>query len=293
MYQKIVAVVLAVTSFFLGIKYNIKKPADLTDGGIRVHYAEAQCNYMDIYLPQKIGEKQDVVLAVHGGAWMSGDQTMFTKYAKKAAKLGYVGVTVDYSKTLNKATAQTMVDEIHTAIGVLKEVLAARGIRPDKLLLFSHSAGSHLALLYAYTHHADCPIPIGFLAALSSPADLRLEKDGKTSIEKWRSTLLTCLTGENITDRTIDTTEGRAAVAAINPIDHVTPDVPPTLLAHGNADNVVPYENSVNLKEKLLANGVPCELLTFEGQPHFLSRAPQKMQDELLEKMLEWAKRYM
>ena len=185
-----------------------------------------------------------------------------------------------------------MVAELYTAVSKVKDVLAERGVKTDKLLVFGHSAGAHLALLYTYTHYTDSAIPIGFLTAVSSPADLRLEVNGDTTVEKWRSTLLTCLTGENITDRTINTKKGSAAVAAINPIDHVTADVPPTLLAHGNADEMVPYENSINLQKKLTDCGVPCELVTFEGQPHFLSRSPQEMQDHLQETMLDWAKLY-
>ena len=293
MFKIMIAILLTITSFFSGVKSYFVKPADLTDGGIHVHYADGAYNYMDIYLPEDLSGETDVFFAVHGGAWMSGTQTMFTKYAKRAAELGCGGVTVDYSKTLNKATAKDMVAELHTAVGVLKEKLAEREIAVDKMLVFGHSAGAHLSLLYCYTHYADSPIPIGFLTAASSPADLRLEADGKTVIEKWRSSLLTALTGENITDRTINTEKGRAAVAEINPIDHVSADVPPTLLAHGNADEMVPYENSVNLLQKLTDCGVDSELVTFEGQPHFLSRSPKEMQNSFEDAMLVWAKKYM
>lgn len=293
MLKVFIAVILTITSFFSGVKYAIVKPPALNDGGIRVHYAEGASNYMDIYLPEDLSGKKDIVFAVHGGAWALGDQTMFTRYAKRAAGLGFVGVTVDYSKTPDKATARTMVDEIQTALTVLKKELAARGIQTDRMMFFGHSAGAHISLLYAYTRLGECPFPIGYVAALSPPADLTLEAGGKTVIERSRSTLLTLLTGENITDRTIKTDKGRAAVAAVNPIEHVRPGVPPTLIAQGNADEMVPYENALRLFEKLKANGVACELVTMDGQKHFLSRAPQEMQDHLLQRLLKWAELYL
>ena len=293
MLKIILAIIMTFQSFFFTSFNTLFPLGNLYDGGIRVQYNDSTCGYMDVYLPADTSGSLDVIFAIHGGSWMSGDQTMFTDYAKAAAEHGCVGVTVDYDKLLNKATAHVMVNEIHTAVCKLKELLDARGISTDKMMIFSHSSGSHLALLYAYTHTADCPIPIGFLTAMSSPADLTLKAKGTTMLELWRSSMLTLLTGENITDRTLKTEAGRAAVAEINPIDHVSPGVPPTLLVHGSKDNVVPYENSPLLCEKLHANGVDSEVITFEGDGHKIRYAPDVLEQRMGQTLRDWAEKNM
>lgn len=293
MFKILISILIAFGSVFSGI-YDLARPMpEVQDGGFRVHYTEAKHAYMDVYLPADVKGTKNVVLCVHGGSWMLGDQTSFANEAQQAAAHGYIGVTVDYSKILDNATALEMAQELQTAVKTLKAELDTRGIQAGKLILYSHSSGSHLALLYAYRHHADSAIPIGFLVALSSPADLTLEAGGKTVLERGRSSLLTALTHENVTDRTLHKEKAQAAVKAINPIDLVTPDVPPTLLAHGDDDDVVSYENSVRLCEKLKANGVASELVTYPGEGHFIRFSPDEMQRALMQRVLEWTKMYL
>ena len=52
------------------------------------------------------------------------------------------------------------------------------------------------------------------------------------------------------------------------PERNVTPDYPPTLLLHGDADTDVPYEQSVAMAAALDSAGVQHELLTIPGGPH-------------------------
>ena len=302
MLKILIAVILAVGSLFTNLYGHYHPVPDVASDAIRVQYGDEKCNYMDIFLPEQTEGECDVMLGIHGGSWMAGDQTAFHSEARDARDHGYIGVTMDYSKIFdsvggkvltNKATAETMVDEIFAAVAKLKEVLSERGIKTDKMLLYSHSSGSHLALLYAYTHCQDSPIPIGMLVAMSSPADLTLEAKGDTLVEKWRSSLLTALTGEDITDFTIKTEKGSAAVSKINPIDHVSADVPPTLLAHGDQDDLIPYENSPLLCEKLQACGVPSKVVTFPGEGHFIRFSPDEMLKELMANVREWTELYM
>ncbi len=57
------------------------------------------------------------------------------------------------------------------------------------------------------------------------------------------------------------------------PLNNVTSDYPPTLLVHGEDDTDVPYEQSVQMAERLREHGVPHELLSFDGAEHGLAGA--------------------
>lgn len=53
-----------------------------------------------------------------------------------------------------------------------------------------------------------------------------------------------------------------------SPLVHVSRQSPPLLLIHGDADDLVPFEQSSLLHAALQAQGVPCDLLTVPGGAH-------------------------
>ena len=58
------------------------------------------------------------------------------------------------------------------------------------------------------------------------------------------------------------------AGAAVSPILFVTPDDPPTLLIHGDADALVDFNNSELMQAALMASGVETGLVVIEGAGH-------------------------
>ena len=83
-------------------------------------------------------------------------------------------------------------------------------------------------------------------------------------------------------------------IGSIGPTTSVRMDAAtPTLLAHGDDDDVVAFENSVRLCEKLKANGVASELVTYPGEGHFIRFSPIEMRQALMQRVLEWTKIYL
>jgi dipeptidyl aminopeptidase/acylaminoacyl peptidase len=56
-----------------------------------------------------------------------------------------------------------------------------------------------------------------------------------------------------------------------SPLRFVSPTSPPTLIVHGNADELVPISQSVMLRDALEANGVPCVYKVYSGETHNMS----------------------
>jgi len=54
----------------------------------------------------------------------------------------------------------------------------------------------------------------------------------------------------------------------ISPITHVDKDAAPILLLHGDADRLVPMQQSEQLLAKYQQAGVPAELVKIPGAPH-------------------------
>lgn len=65
-----------------------------------------------------------------------------------------------------------------------------------------------------------------------------------------------------------DKQEYRGILAAISPVTHVSDDDAPSLLIHGDADNLVPYQQAEIFIEKMKAAGVETELICRPGAGH-------------------------
>jgi dipeptidyl aminopeptidase/acylaminoacyl peptidase len=60
----------------------------------------------------------------------------------------------------------------------------------------------------------------------------------------------------------------RTITRAISPIYYVSADDPPTLIIHGDADRLVPLQQSESIVEKLKAAGVETKLIVKRGAGH-------------------------
>jgi acetyl esterase/lipase len=58
------------------------------------------------------------------------------------------------------------------------------------------------------------------------------------------------------------------ALRELSPIDFITKQMPPTLIIHGDADPLVPFEQSERFDAKLMENGIPHRLVTRKNAGH-------------------------
>ena len=224
MLRSFVSVLLALTAVFSAIRSLTSRPTAPVGGEV-IKYGSAYNQCLDIFMPDKVGDTADVVLTIHGGTWSYGDQHQFDKYAQMAAEYGYIGVSLDHRKLTDNVRIDGMLGDIQSAVTAVKQYMEKKGIAAGKMIVAGHSSGAHLALLYSYKHYEDSPIPIAFVTAVSAPCDMELFIKGSTTLRN-NYYLLTALADEEISEITIGTAQGSAALAKINPIDFVTPDGP-------------------------------------------------------------------
>jgi dipeptidyl aminopeptidase/acylaminoacyl peptidase len=63
----------------------------------------------------------------------------------------------------------------------------------------------------------------------------------------------------------------------MSPLTYVKTGLPPTFIVHGDADPVMPYEQSMRLRAALTAAHVPNELFTVPGGQHGKFTADQSL----------------
>ena len=264
---------LALVAFFVNLTATPTKKETPPDA-VSVVYDETAFGDIKLFLPENVQSGADVILMIHGGAWLFGNAGMFYDNCRDAARAGYIAASLNYNKIQNGSAAADMVAQVGEALSALHDTLTAKGITPGKLILAGHSAGAHLMLLYAYSHYNDCPFDIAFVVSNCAAVDILSDAETKTTtIGKYAYLLLSAMTKEIVTPQTIQRNETvKAAVTAVTPLSYVSSEVPPTIMVQGTADEMIPYQNSVELYEALQRCGVDSVHITYEGAGHFLGK---------------------
>lgn len=252
-----------------------------------VAYGSNKAQKMDLCYPPSRPTNTSAFLLVHGGGWSSGSRTDFAGLCATIARLGYVAATMDYRMFDQGATYADMLADIDLALATYRDTARTDGWPINEVALMGASAGAHLSLMYAYTR---TPIlPIGFVVGMSSPTDF-LDPVFLENATADQFSQLSKLLGVTVTR---DTVERRsAALQAASPAFRVTGGSPPTILAHGAHDSVVPYSNALLLTAKLASVGIPYELLTYPNSDHNLADDPE-VNTRFLTLVLEYATRYL
>lgn len=214
----------------------------------RQTYVKAK-NYelvVDLYHPPHQKELAPGIVVIHGGSWNSGDSTQLVPLNSYLAARGYVVAAINY-RLAPKWPFPAALEDIRTAISFLTENATTLGLDAQRLVLLGRSAGGQLALLAGYTMETNA---IRGVVAFYSPADLQYAYDNPAN------------------PRVIDTKEiledylggnpnqlGELYKAA-SPIQLVRPTSPPTLLIHGERDELVSPAQSKRLSRQLSQTNV-------------------------------------
>ncbi|GAB2778221.1 hypothetical protein GCM10027275_21950 [Rhabdobacter roseus] len=245
---------------------------------LNVPYGDApgKANLLDIYLPEGHSPATKMVLYIHGGSWSRGSKEQFPQaFIALLRQNNYAVATMNY-RLVREGTNQfpSQLDDVKKAIAFLSGQAGTYGYSGQELALIGASAGAHLALLYAYGHDPERHVKT--VVDLFGPTDLAdlLEKKGDG-------------TGNNSTARFLGEFNPKAKIVRdASPINHLSKKTAvPTILFHGESDELVPVEQSKVLYDKLTALGVPTQLELYPNERHELS--PRSLPDVAM-KMIGW-----
>ena len=225
---------------------------------------------LDARIPEGRGPFPGAII-VHGGAWVAGDrrrsvQPLFEPLAEahiasfsisyRLARPGRDGfkLPANFSQLAAMGTA---IDDVRQAIGYVKSHAAEYRVDPHRIALIGESAGAQLASMAALR-----PAPDGGVRAVVDfygPSDL--VKLAQTSM--WiPESLRQSLKGTFLESMLLGT------LRDLSPVNFVSKQAPPFLLIHGTADTLVPIAQSEDLRAKLRAAGVHCDLYQVADGPH-------------------------
>jgi acetyl esterase/lipase len=224
------------------------------DGPARTEFVGPHRLAVDVYDTDDPAGDRRAVLMVHGGGWAAGDRGELRDLATMAAREGVVAFSMDYRLTAQDGVRWPMpADDVSDVLAWLRANAKRLRIDPDRIALLGGSAGGHLAAWVA--RDADPSKRPARLIVLWGPWDLGpLPEHGPDWVRPTVARLL----------------DGQPARAA-SPLHHLVHDMPPTLIVHGSADEIVPVEQSRRACAALRALGNACTLVELPDQAH----APQ------------------
>jgi len=177
-----------------------------------------------------------------------------------------------------------IVEDVRRSVRFVRTEADRFGVDAERLGVFGGSAGGHLSLMLASTADEGKPDSsdntqkttnrVAAVVAYFPPTDLRgLVNDPPNDNKRFPALNFS-------PDKAVD----------YSPIAHVSPDDPPTLLIHGDKDDLVPLRHSTSLLEALQKHEIDSELIVIEGAGHGFEGDDR---DQATQAMVTWFEKHL
>ena len=225
---------------------------------------------MDVYYPEKPNGYG--IIFISGSGWtreLSLDAIPLTQtgqekiYAQPLAQAGYTVFNINH-RAAPRFRYPAPLEDVQRAVRYIRYNAEKFGIVPTRIGAMGGSSGAHLvSMLGVMDGDGDPTDPneinresakVQVVVTRAAPMDLRDNPDAP-------------LFGFRTNAAKKGSVESQL-LAEASPITYVTPDDPPFLLIHGDADPVVPYDRSVKMHAALIQAGIDTELLPVRGGGH-------------------------
>ncbi len=250
---------------------NLKNAADVDRNVIYGMYSGLAL-VMDVYYPTEPNGYG--VVQISGSGWtrpLGYDARVLSHQAhvindgEPLLAAGYIVFAINHRAT-PRFRYPSQVEDVQRAIRFIRFHSKKFGINPDKIGAVGGSSGGHLASMLGVLN-GDEHRPDG------SPVNL---VNAKVQCVIARAAPSNFINGQDATyflgvrekERIIEGSMEHEIAFEASPITHVTPDDPPMLLVHGDADEVVDFSLSEIMLSKLKKAGVPTKLIRVEDGDH-------------------------
>lgn len=233
---------------------------------------------MDIFTPTEAAPNGRGLVVVASGAWSSSrskirDLSLGGVFGVFCSR-GY-HVFAIRPGSISRFAAADMTAHIEEGIEWIKENASTYGVAPDHLGLFGASAGGHLASLVALTNLAEeseIDASVSAVGAFFPPTDFlnyggqRLHPKGDGNGGQVSRHLEGLAFRDGVDGLSEDAI--RDATKKVSPAHLARKGAPPFLLIHGDADPLVPLQQSERLLEALKEKDVEASLIVKPGGGH-------------------------
>jgi acetyl esterase/lipase len=260
-----------------------EEPTTATEFTDVVYAEKSSSEKCDIYLPGDGTGTYPVIIAVHGGAFLSGDKAQELDYLDAALASGYAVVSINY-RLSTEAIFPAAINDVKAAIRFLRANATKYHLNAEKFALWGGSAGGNLVSLAGTTGGTndlydpslgnetvsddvlavvDWFGPIVFssmdeqFAALNTSGIMGATNSASSPESKYL--------GE-----TIGSVEAEPLVQQASPETYISADDPSFFIQHGTSDRNIPITQSINFAQKLtdILGAAKVRFETLDGAGH-------------------------
>lgn len=187
------------------------------------------------------------IVIVHGGGWNAGSKQapVYRALLMDYALQGYITVSVEY-RFINEASFPACIQDVKCAVRWLKAHSEEYNVDTNRIGIFGHSAGAHLAMMVAM-----------------SSSNKELEGDGGWNNHTSNvASLVAASTPTQVVPRFSNVKE-------YWPVNYINTKLIPTFIIHGTKDEIVPVEPvDVFVDSLKMAGAKDLNYLRVEGGNH-------------------------
>lgn len=227
---------------------------------------------LDVFQPAK--PNGCAIIYMVSGGWFSAKEAVNQRFYDAFLARGYTVFAVVHGSQ-PKFTVPEITQDIHRAVRFVRHNAARWGVNPDQFGITGASAGGHLSLTLGTQGgpgKADAKDPVDrassavqAVACFFPPTDfLNYGQPGEDATGVGTLKNFKPAFGPRS-----DAEDSRKALGReISPIYFITPKLPPTLIIHGDADKLVPYQQAESFVQKAQAAGATAKLINRPGKAH-------------------------
>lgn len=239
---------------------------------------------MDVFRPKENASGIGLIWVVSGG-WYSAHEAIGEGFVAPFVDRGYTVFAVVHGSQ-PKYTIPEVLDDLHRATRYIRHHAEEYGIDPDRLGIYGGSAGGHLSLMQGLAGNEGDPDArdpvdrqssrVQAVAGFFPPTDfLNYGSEGEVALGNGILENFQAPFDFHELDSTrnrfvpIADEERRLAIGKqISPVYHVSSEDPPVLLIHGDADKLVPIQQSELIVAALRDAEVEAELIVKPDAAH-------------------------
>ncbi len=246
---------------------------------------------LDIYGGAQRSQLAPAVIVIHGGAWRGGKKGDFHRSSEWLAHQGFVVFDINYRLATKGTTFPAQLYDVEKAIDWVRAHAEEYGADGSRIALCGRSAGAQLAILAAYRDSKRASSTKGEVRCVVSfyaPTDMEWDY--------MNPAMFDVIHAQEVIENYLggSPAEQKATYIAASPTAQASVHAVPTLLLHGERDQIVRFENVQFLTSKLDAAKVPYEVVAFPWANHGFDANPNGWASQISNaETVRFLKRYM